>query len=316
MNTPDPHLTSETLQAYLEGELPEKDQAPVESHLASCPRCAAELEAWELLFGELEELPGLEPSSGFAERVMAQLPPRPSLAKRLADRVRSTLGHGVDQVEEHLGPDRIQELLEGALGAGPRRKAHAHLQGCSACQTLYREWEEIFQSLEALPQLEPSPGFQSRVMAAFHASQAPARTDTGIDRVMEWLSAAGNAAGRLIPTTRKGWAFMSALAFVPALLLVVVIGAVLAHPLLSWGGLAALLRWRVTDGLEALLGQATQRLLESPLLLAVWDGLSALAASPTLALAGLAVAWTLSVLAGWVLYRNVFHPSSLAGRHV
>jgi anti-sigma factor RsiW len=316
VNTSNEHLTSETLQAFLEGELTQEDRAPVETHLASCSRCASELEAWELLFSELDELPGLEPSVDFADRVMAEIPARPSLARRMADRVRSTLGHGVDQAEEHLGPDRIQELLEGALGTRDRRRAHAHLHACEDCQTVYREWEGVFQSLNALPRLEPSPEFQERVMAAFQTSRAPARTDSGLERVMGWLTAAGNAAERLIPTTRKGWSFLGAMASVPALLIVAVVGAVLAHPLLSWGGLATLLRWRVAEGVETLMGQAVQRLVDSPLLLSIWDGVSALAATPTLALAGLGAAWTLSFLAMWVLYRNVFHPSSLAGRHV
>jgi hypothetical protein len=49
----DPHVEAELL-AFLDGELDERERARVETHLAACSRCAAELEQLRLLQGELD----------------------------------------------------------------------------------------------------------------------------------------------------------------------------------------------------------------------------------------------------------------------
>ncbi len=48
-----PHVEAELL-AFLDGELDERERARVETHLAACSRCAAELEQLRLLQGELD----------------------------------------------------------------------------------------------------------------------------------------------------------------------------------------------------------------------------------------------------------------------
>ncbi|MBX6363600.1 MAG: zf-HC2 domain-containing protein [Gemmatimonadetes bacterium] len=91
------HPGADQLEAYVEGTLDEAQQAVLESHLLGCPRCQAELEEWRGLFAALSSMPQLEPSAGFADRVMAHVTLPRSAAARLADRARrwlprSTLG--------------------------------------------------------------------------------------------------------------------------------------------------------------------------------------------------------------------------------
>ncbi|HKJ93553.1 MAG TPA: zf-HC2 domain-containing protein [Longimicrobiales bacterium] len=65
------HPTPERLQALAEQSLDEAERVSVQSHVASCERCQAELEEWQSLFTMLAALPQQAPSAGFAQRVMA-----------------------------------------------------------------------------------------------------------------------------------------------------------------------------------------------------------------------------------------------------
>lgn len=67
------HPATEVVEAYVAGSLSDADRAVLESHLIGCPHCAAEVEEWRALFTELAALPYLEPSPGFADRVMASV---------------------------------------------------------------------------------------------------------------------------------------------------------------------------------------------------------------------------------------------------
>lgn len=67
------HLTAERLEAYVEGLLDRGDRVVIESHLVGCPRCQQELDEWLALFAALSDLPELEPSPNFADRVMAHV---------------------------------------------------------------------------------------------------------------------------------------------------------------------------------------------------------------------------------------------------
>ncbi len=84
MNDLDLHPEPEQLESYLEGTLEEGQRAVLESHLVGCSRCQTELEEWRALFGALESLPSLEPSAGFADRVMARVTVRPTAAQAAA----------------------------------------------------------------------------------------------------------------------------------------------------------------------------------------------------------------------------------------
>jgi anti-sigma factor RsiW len=69
--------TTDQLSAYLDGQLPDGEKAQVREHLATCPRCAAELESLKRLEGLVDGLPGLPAPLGFAERVRRAAVVRP-----------------------------------------------------------------------------------------------------------------------------------------------------------------------------------------------------------------------------------------------
>jgi anti-sigma factor RsiW len=67
------HPSTERLQAFVEESLPGAEHAVVDSHLTHCSTCEAEVADLRALFTALSGLPRLEPSAGFAERVMADV---------------------------------------------------------------------------------------------------------------------------------------------------------------------------------------------------------------------------------------------------
>lgn len=330
MNTPNPHLDSDTLQAYLEGELPEAHLGRVEAHLAGCPRCASELEGWQVLMSELDDLPALAPTMEFADRVMAgirtaeasALEPAPEEAKTPWPtpawwrRLLPWSGNRHVTGQGHLAPEIIQDLLDGALAGRRLVMAREHLTHCPHCVGEVAEWESLFSTLEAIPRLDPSPGFAERVMAAHTAvARTPAPVPAGLERVLDWAEATARAAGRFLPSTPRSWGLLGAVAAIPSLALALTVGVVAAHPLVSWGALATFLRWRLGDWMGAGSAWASQQLLGTPLASTLWDTATALVAAPGAALALLFGAWTLTLAAVWVLYRNVLAPPPQVGRH-
>ncbi|HEX6938491.1 MAG TPA: zf-HC2 domain-containing protein [Longimicrobiales bacterium] len=89
------HLTPERLEAFAEGVLDDADRAVVESHLVMCARCQAEADEWKALFAALSSLPRIEPSPGFADRVMAGVHVRQPWAARVMDLLRRLVPTGM-----------------------------------------------------------------------------------------------------------------------------------------------------------------------------------------------------------------------------
>lgn len=314
------HPTSELLQAYLEEELATTRRAEVEAHLGECRRCAAELEGWALLFRELDELPALGPSPAFRERVLAEVPARATRAegaraglwRRLVAAVTGAGRHA----SGHLSPERIQELADDVLSGRRRRRAHAHIAACGDCRAEVHAWQALFREIEGLPELAPSDGFAPRVLAALGSVPAsgPARAPTAAWKRLP--AAALVAARRLVPSTRKGWALAGGAVAAPAVAVAAGLGAVIAHPLLTLGDLAAFLWWRAGDVAGGAGSWVLGRLVESPVTTWLWTVGELGSATPQLAVGGLIFLWAATLAAAWVLYRNVVQPHFAVERHV
>jgi len=67
------HLTEATIQLLAEGQVDRRRRAAAERHLAECALCAESLAAERAIIEALEAMPAYEPSSGFAEVVMARV---------------------------------------------------------------------------------------------------------------------------------------------------------------------------------------------------------------------------------------------------
>ncbi len=68
---------------------------------------------------------------------------------------------------------RIQERLsayqDGEIGQEERERIAAHMKACASCRRAYAELGEIWQSLERIPKIEVSAGFQGRLFDRINA---------------------------------------------------------------------------------------------------------------------------------------------------
>ncbi len=310
MTRPAEHLSEEIVQEYLDDVLGLEARARVERHLAACARCAAEMDAWQTLFSGLGELPELGPAEGFTDRVMDAAPLRPSLGRRIAEHTRRVLGRGAGSLTDHLSPQGLQDLLDGALGAGDRRRAEAHLKACASCRNELGGWQGVFARLSELERVPAPEGFGDRVFTAWREARsevlAPARA---VSPRVSFVSGLVGLTERLLPSTPKGWAAGAVVAFIPMLPLLFIVGAVVSHPLLTFDGLVSLAVWLAADALQGLGALVAVELLGHPVALSLWKGVGALASTPALAATGLAAVWGASLLSAWILYRHLIAPS-------
>ncbi|NJD19876.1 MAG: hypothetical protein FIA95_11430 [Gemmatimonadetes bacterium] len=300
---PTPHLGAEELQALLEGDLPTGERARVEEHLASCARCAAELEGWRALFRELAELPELAPSTAVGERVSAGVAfPEP---RSLAARARVLLG--LSDPARHPAQDRLQDFVEGLLPARQAARVRTHADACPACAADVAAWRSTFARLQALERLSPIEGFADQVMARVRVPTPAPVPAPEWRRALAW-------ARQLVPQTRQAWAAVSGVAVTPIVTLGLVLWTLASHPTLTAGALASFVWWKAS-ALAALAWEAVaSRALQSAGLFEAYSFFGSLAWSPA-AMAGALVALSVgTALATWVLYRNLFTAQPVDGR--
>ena len=69
---------------------------------------------------------------------------------------------------------RLSAYQDGEIAGEERKRIAAHLEGCPACRSTYAELEQVWQSLENIPEIEISAGFErTAVRTDQHRSRAP-----------------------------------------------------------------------------------------------------------------------------------------------
>lgn len=66
----------------------------------------------------------------------------------------------------------VTDHLEGALGAGDRRRFEAHLAACEDCTTYVAQLRATVDAVGRLPRAELSPAVRARLRAAFRELSA------------------------------------------------------------------------------------------------------------------------------------------------
>jgi anti-sigma factor RsiW len=302
------HLTSEQIQEFLDERLTPPESAQVREHLSACPRCQGELEAWEVLFSELGELPELAPGPGFSRPILENLP----VKEPVGARVRSWIGSLVPgrSGQGHLLPESIQDYVEGALSRRRAARAESHLAACRTCREEAREWHEVFGALGSLERFEPSTGFSQAVMSRVRVpAPVPAKGVAALGgRALDWIRG-------LLPRTRKGWAVAGGIASAPTITMVALVYLVFSHPLLTLGNLFHYVSWKASAFFASAFTAVAGRLVESVAVFKAYALLEAVTASPLLVGAGGLGFTFLCALALWVLYRNLITTPSVDDRY-
>lgn len=199
----------------------------------------------------------------------------------------------------HPEPERLEAYIEGTLEDAELAVLESHLVSCPRCQAELEEWRGLFTALDALPELEPSPGFADRVMASVKMMPAPA---TGLARARWW------------PRTTKGWSVVAAFLALPVVGLSSAVAWVLAQPWatsLTAQGLLSFATTKLATGLSWLTGEAESAILTNALVqsaLAMAKQYAATVGTGGLGLAAAAFCLTAGWSA-WVLYQNLIRNS-------
>ena len=302
MNRSHTHLAPERIQALLDGDLPAREAHALRAEAEGCPRCRAELEAWEVLFHDLGSLPVLAPSGAFRERVLEQLPsPR-------RQRVLAGL-FGRRDARAHATETELQEHLDGRLAARESARLEEHLDRCAACRREMDALHAVTTELEALPVLAPSAGFGEAVMARLRIqqmAQVALSPTTRRERLAAWVRARK-------PSSGQGWAAVLGAGTAPAVTLALVLQAVFSHEAVTLGNLFSFFRFKLSAAMDAAGGMAAQWTSDYAFASGVWEVAQAVAASPTLAAATVAWASGACMAAAWILYRNLVLPGGEEG---
>jgi anti-sigma factor RsiW len=73
----------------------------------------------------------------------------------------------------HRIQKRLATYQDGEVGGKERERIAAHLEGCPACRSAYAELEQAWQSLEKIPEIQASPGFERRLFERINAVPEP-----------------------------------------------------------------------------------------------------------------------------------------------
>ncbi len=297
------HLSADRLQEYVEGLLPRAAAESVARHLSTCDACHGEARAWNDLFQSLSDLPEFAPGDAFADRVLDRVAPEPRLG--LVARLRRRLAGGPRMAPSggHVAPERLQDFVEGILPRPQMARVRAHLEACAHCHAEAEAWSGLLEGLSRVPRLSPADGFADRVMARVQprAAVAVAPAARARTRFPDLVS-------RLLPSTRRSWAMASTLAMAPATALTVLGVYLFTRPQVTPSSLLLYAWWNVTEGLAWATAWAGNALSGLPLVARAQAVLVELAAAPSL-MVGAAFSFSLmTLLAVWVLYRNVLSP--------
>lgn len=299
------HLTSETIQEFLDRQLTPQEEASVREHLAVCPRCQSELEAWSLLFADLSDLPELDPTRDFAGPILEQTPVRTPLVERARSWWERRKARARE--EAHIPSGSIQDYVEGLLPVQPRARVEAHLASCSSCRREVQEWHGLLEGLQPLAHFAPGPGFAEKVMAEVSVP-APAPVPS-----RGWASLPGRAlawARGLVPKTRHGWAVVGGVASAPTITIGALVYLVFSRPLVTPGTFGSYVLWKVTELVNTLASVVSTDVRESGILIRAGAFMEPFTGSPVLLGLGGVVLSLISAGALWILYRNLVAPPS------
>lgn len=303
------HVPAARMQALLDERLGSAETTDLQEHIASCTRCRAEFEAWSVLFTELGDLGDMTPSAGFTERILDSVPSRAPVRLPMAARVRKWFDAIRPlRVGSHLGVSNLQQLLDGVLPEPRVVAMEAHLDGCRICREEMVSWRSVMRRLDGLARIEPPRGFTERVMAHIRIQNAWAVARPGRrERLRAW-------ADSISPRSRRWVAGLAGAAVTPAATVALVayqLFSLFSHRQVTLGNLASFVSLQVQDAFAAMAAGMGDGTVVGQIVSVA----QILASSPSAIFAVLTVLTGLTVMAAWILYRNLVVMNPVSGRY-
>ena len=288
------HLSTTTLQAFLDARLSREERLVAEGHLGSCARCRGELARWTELFGTLSALPALAPTTSLRDRVREGLHGVRPLVHGALDAT-GTEGW-------HPTPEELLDRVDGVAAAEADARIGQHLAACTACSADVKRWEALFTSVTALPLYAPSEGFRERVLA-----QVPAAQPHSVKGQIRLVAARTRSA--LARVRPRGWAALAGVATAPAAAAVMIIWSLFSNPMVSVSSLLSYAWWKAVALAEVVGAPLLQRLA------GVDTTTVGAFLTPTTLIVGFVILAGMAGLSFWTLYRNLFSQRSSGGSY-
>ena len=73
----------------------------------------------------------------------------------------------------HHVQKKLSAYQDGEIAGEERERIAAHLEECPACRSAYAEMKQVWQSLEKIPEIEASAGFERRLSERIRAIPEP-----------------------------------------------------------------------------------------------------------------------------------------------
>lgn len=282
--------------SYLDGELSAGERADLEAEAARDPKMAEAVASFRALAITLGELGSFQPSSDFGARVLASLHMRTSMWTRLRG--------WLPGARSPIPPNPLTAFLEQELSKRQARTLAALLSSNPEVEAAAIHWRKLFGKLERLPAFAPLTGFSQEVLARLKVVP-PTRWHRLLARVRELRS------------RRLQWmAAASGAALAPTAVVSVAIYMVLSHPLVTLTGLGKFAWTKATAALAKLFGALVGSAAGSPAAQEVYRFVTGLA-SPRSTVATVVVLFGgLTLLSGWILYRNIVNDPGMDRQHV
>ncbi|MEM7415383.1 MAG: zf-HC2 domain-containing protein [Gemmatimonadota bacterium] len=307
--SPEDVLDGETIQDFLEGAFGPRRTRQIEAHLAASEQCSREVDEWAVLFRELDALPRLAPSQGFAEQVMAHVDTTAS--QPWAVRLRERLAGLVRGDSSVCAPaDILQDFVDGALPSRKLARVRAHVGSCTSCAAEVHAWRQLHVHLHRLESPAPANGFAERVMAAYRIEQMMAAAAP-----VPLRSKAAVAVRRTLGRPREALAALSGIAVTPMAIFGVAAWAVFSHPSVTLGSLLSFVAWQISDVVAMAGSGLANTVTNATSAVGGQAAVDALTGSPALLGSAVVAYLVISAFALRVLYKNLFAGRPADGRY-
>jgi hypothetical protein len=190
----------------------------------------------------------------------------------------------------HLPAETLEQLAEGSLSPAESADARQHVEACNRCSVELEAFQGLFAVLGELPRFAPSAVFADGVMA--RVQLAPQES-----RVMALLR-------RLVPTTRRGWAFISVAVTAPVMPILALVFWLITQPLISPATVTQWALLRTQSTAQTMLAWIVDGTMSSGLLSWADTSYATLQAVPGSALGGALAVLAIAIpLSAWTLVR-------------
>jgi anti-sigma factor RsiW len=205
----------------------------------------------------------------------------------------------------HPSEELLEAFAEKALEPAERGSVHAHLLACPRCESTVDEWRYLFGALAGLPRYAPPQGFAERVL-------------TGVRIPRPWYARIASFLPRLMPHSTRAWAFAACLIATPVLGSVIAVYWILSKSYVDAGSIWFVAANAVQNAAGAVFAGAADAVLSNAAVTTVagWAQSFIVMAGMRGVGAAVAPAAVVTMLSGWVFYRNVVRTPNRDGSYV